>query len=168
MIMKYRIFILILAMISVQATCRLSVNDTSVPPEVKTIRVNYIENKARYINPQLSPQLTDKLRQKIISQTRLTIINNEEADYDVGGYISDFSVNTSGISGNQVSSNNLNVTVQLVFKNRLNPKKDFESAITRSFPFPGTMSFGDAQNNLMEEILKNVTEDIFNKIFSDW
>ncbi len=166
--MKHRLFIIALAFISIQATCNMSFKDVSVPPEVKSIRVNYIENKARYINPQLSPQLTDKLRQKIISQTRLTIINNEDADYDVGGYISDFSVNTSGISGNQVSSNNLNVTVHLVFKNRLNSKKDFESDITRNFPFPGSMSFTDAQNNLMDEILKNVTEDIFNKIFSDW
>jgi len=166
--MRYRFFIIILAFISVQATCNYSFKDVSVPPEVKTIRVNYIDNKARYINPQLSPQLTDKLRQKIVSQTRLTVINGEEADYDIGGYITDFSVNTSGISGNQVSSNNLNVTVHLIFKNRLNSKKDFESDITRNFPFPGSMSFTDAQNNLMEEILKNVTEDIFNKIFSDW
>src|SRR5688500_10532628 len=43
----------------------------SIPKEVKTFRVSYIENRSRYINPQLSPQMTDKLRQKIINQTRL-------------------------------------------------------------------------------------------------
>ncbi|MBX3241908.1 MAG: hypothetical protein KIT80_13045 [Chitinophagaceae bacterium] len=166
--MKNRLFILILAVISVKATCNYSFRDVSIPTEVKTVRVNYIDNRARYINPQLSPQLTDKLRQKIISQTRLTIINSDEADYDVSGWVSDFSVNTSGISGNQVSSNNLNITVHLIFKNRLNAKKDFETDITRNFPFPGTMNFTDAQNSLMEEILKNMSEDIFNKIFSDW
>ena len=37
-----------------------SFKDVSIPPEVKTARVNYIENKAPYVNPQLSPQLTDR------------------------------------------------------------------------------------------------------------
>ena len=47
-----------------------SFKDVSIPPEVKTVRVNYIENKASYVNPQLSPQLTDRLRQKINNQSR--------------------------------------------------------------------------------------------------
>ncbi|MBX2925189.1 MAG: LptE family protein [Chitinophagaceae bacterium] len=153
---------------SVQATCNYTFKDISVPPDVKTIRVNYFDNRARYVNPQLSPQLTDKLKQKVTSQTRLTVINGEDAHYDLGGSVTDFSVNTSGISGNQSSSNNLNITVHLIFKNRLNPKKDFETDITRNFPFSASMSFTDAQNSLMEDILKNITEDIFNKVFSDW
>lgn len=160
--------IVIVSVLFIQATCNYSFRDISIPPEVKTVNVNYIDNRARYVNPQVSPQLTDKLRQKIISQTRLTIVNNTDADYDVGGSVTDFSVSTSGISGNQASSNNLNITVHLVFKNRLNPKKDFETDITRNFPFSATLSFTDAQNSLMDEIIKNVSEDIFNKIFSDW
>ncbi|MFN5422250.1 MAG: hypothetical protein ACK5AO_03190, partial [bacterium] len=61
--------LLMVAFIGFQGTCRYSLKDVSIPPEVKTVRVFYIENKARYINPQLSPKLTDKLRQKIINQT---------------------------------------------------------------------------------------------------
>ena len=57
--------------------------DVSIPPEVKTCRIQYIENKARFVNPQLSPQLTEKLRQKINNQTRLTLVQSEEADYDI-------------------------------------------------------------------------------------
>ena len=32
--------------------------DISIPPEVKTVKVNYFENKARIVNPQLSQKLT--------------------------------------------------------------------------------------------------------------
>ena len=54
------------------ATCKYSTKDTSpIPTEVKTFRVNYLENKARYVNPTITPQLTEKLKQKIIGQTRL-------------------------------------------------------------------------------------------------
>ena len=166
--MLKRGFFLIVAIVSVQATCNYTFKDVSIPPEVKTVSVRYIENRARYINPQLSRQLTDRLRQKITGQTRLTIINSDDAHYDIGGYITDFSVNTSGISGNQASSNNLNVTVHIVFKNRLDEKKNFETDITRNFPFSASISFTDAQNRLMDDILKNVSDDIFNKVFSNW
>ena len=163
-----RSWFLIAAIISVQATCNYTFKDVSIPPEVKTVSVQYIENRARYINPQLSPQLTDRLRQKITGQTRLTIVNSDDAHYDIGGYITDFSVNTSGISGKQASSNNLNVTVHIIFKNRLDEKKNFETDVTRNFPFSASISFTDAQNRLMDDILKNVSDDIFNKVFSNW
>ena len=46
------------------ATCKYGFKDTSpIPIDVKTFRVNYLENKASYVNPQLSPQLTEKLKQ---------------------------------------------------------------------------------------------------------
>src|SRR5438270_7702147 len=70
----------------------------TIPDSVKTVRVNYIENKAPYVNSQLSPTLTDRLRQKIINQTRLTSTNSDNAHYDIHGYISDYSVSTTGIT----------------------------------------------------------------------
>src|SRR5690349_17396947 len=69
-----------------------SFKDVSIPPEIKTFRVNYIENKARYINPQLSPQLTDKLRQKINSQTRLSGVQSEDAHFDISGQVTGYNV----------------------------------------------------------------------------
>ena len=50
------------------ATCKYGFKDIGgLPIEVKTFRVNYFENKAEYKNPQLSPQITEKLKQKIIT-----------------------------------------------------------------------------------------------------
>src|SRR5438045_9516151 len=100
------------------ATCKYSTKDTSpIPPDVKTFRVNYLENKARYVNPQLSPTLTEKLKQKIVGQTRLRQINGDEAHYDISGYVSDYSVTTTGITNQSASTNRLNVSFHLIFKN---------------------------------------------------
>jgi hypothetical protein len=155
------------ALLSVQGTCRYSMKDVSIPPEVKTVRINYIENRARYINPLLSPRLTEKLRQKVINQTRLSQTNGE-AHYEISGVITDYSVSTSGIADRQASSNNLNVTVSLTFKNRLDEKKNFESSITRNFPFSSGLSLQQAEAQLNEQIINNLTDEIFNKIFSNW
>ncbi|MEY3351641.1 MAG: hypothetical protein RIQ50_1752 [Bacteroidota bacterium] len=158
---------LLAAVLSIQGTCRYSLKDVSIPTDIQTVKVFFIENKARYINPQLSPKLTDKLRQKIVNQTRLSQTNND-ADYEISGYISDYSVNTSGISNQQSSQNNLNVTVHIVFRNRKDEKKNFEADITRNFPFSAQISLTQAEAQLNETMVNNLTDEIFNRIFSNW
>ena len=159
--------ILLFSLSAIQGTCRYSLKDVSIPADIKTVRVFYIENKARYINPQLSPKLSDKLRQKIINQTRLSQTNND-ADFEISGYVSDYSVSTSGISQKQVASNNLNVTVHVIFKNKKDEKKNFEADITRNFPFSASKSLTQAETELNEQMITSLTDEIFNRIFSNW
>lgn len=145
-----------------------SFKDVSIPPEVKTARVNYIENRASYVNPQLSPQLTERLRQKINNQTRLTLITSEDADYDIYAEIRNYNVTTAGISDQQAATNRLQITVHIVFKNRLDEKGNFEADITRNFDFNAGQSLQQAEAQQSDEILKNLTDEIFNRIFSNW
>jgi hypothetical protein len=142
--------------------------DVSIPQEVKTARVNYIENRASYVNPQLSPQLTDRLRQKINNQTRLTLITTDEADYDIFAEIRGYSLSTSGISQQEASINRLTITVHIVLKNRLDEKGNFEADINRSFDFNAGLSLQQAEAQQLDDILKNLTDEIFNRIFSNW
>lgn len=151
------------------ATCKYSFKDTSpIPEEVKTFRVNYFENKSRYVNPQLSPQLTEKMKEKVISNTRLRQTNDDNAHYDISGYISEYNVTTSGISANNASTNRLSVSFHLIFKNTLDEKKNFETDLSNNFDFPATQTLEQAQTRLFPEIIKNIVDGIFNKIFSNW
>ncbi len=145
-----------------------SFRDVSIPPEVKTVRIQYFENKARLFNPVLSPLLTDKLRQKVISQTRLTQVQGEDADYDIAGTITDCSVSTTGISNQQAASNRLNITVQIQFRNRLDESKNFEASVTRNFDFSANLTLDQAQLQLQDDIIRNLSDEIFNRIFSNW
>ena len=145
-----------------------SFKDVSIPPEVKTARINYIENRASYVNPQLSPQLTDRLRQKVNNQTRLTLVTTDEADYDIYAEIRNYLVTTAGISDQQAATNRLQITVHIVFKNRLDEKANFEADITRNFDFNAGQSLQQAEAQQSDEILKNLSDEIFNRIFSNW
>ena len=163
----FTLAILFVSLAAIQGTCRYSTRDVSIPPEVKTVKVNYFENRARYVNPQLSPRISDKLRQKIVNQTRLSQTNND-AHYEIGGYISDYSVSTSVISNQQTATNNLNVSVHIIFRNHLDEKKNFEADITRNFPFSASLSLSQAEVSLNDQIINNVTDEIFNRVFSNW
>lgn len=170
-IIKISVLLSFLFFIFSFATCKYSFKDTSpIPPEVKTFRVNLFENKARYVNPTVAPQLTEKLKQKIISQTRLRQTSNDDAHYDISGYVSDYSVSTSGIANQSTSNNRLNVTFHLIFKNTISPdpKASFEADLTSNYDFPASQTFPQAESGLMDKILSTVTDGIFNKIFSNW
>lgn len=151
------------------STCKYSFKDTSpIPAEVTTFRVNYLENKAAYVNTQLSPQLTEKLKQKIINTTRLRQTNNDDAHYDISGYVSQYFTSTISISGNNSSGNRLTVGFHLSFKNNLDEKKNIEADLIRTFDFGANLSLAQAESSLNDEIIKNLVDEIFNKIFSNW
>lgn len=165
-----RIFLLVIFVIFLFSGCNVyKFNEASIPPEIKTVRVQFIENKARYNNPQLSPQLTDKLRQKIVSQTKLTQVNNENADYDISGYISQYDVTTSGISDQKVSTNRLTVAVNLTLVNRKTPGVEPRNiSASRSFDFSASLTLPQAEQQLNDEIIRNLADEIFNQLFSNW
>lgn len=165
--MSRRVIFILLVLMAAFSSC-YSFKDVSIPPEVKTARINYIENRATYVNPQLSPQLTDRLRQKINNQTRLTLVTGDDADYDIRGEVRSYALSTAGVSDQQAATNRLTITVHIVFKNRLDEKANFEADISRNFDFNANLSLQQAEAQQMEDILKNLSDEIFNRIFSNW
>ncbi len=166
---KYLLYIFA-CFISILATGCLhyTMKESSIPKEIKTIRINFIENRARYVNPQLSQQLTERLRQKINNQTNRTLTQGDNADFDISGAITDYSFTTAAIANNQTATNRLNVTVHIKLVSRVDEKQSKEEDVTRSFDFNANTSIEQAQASLNEDILKNLSDEIFNRLFSNW
>ncbi len=161
-------FLCLLAYASLLSSCGVySFKDVSIPPDVKTIRFGYIENKSRYVNPQLSPQLTDQLKQKINSQTRLRQVESG-GDWDVTAYISNYDISTAAVSNQKSATNRLTVGVHIIFKDTRDEKKNYEADISRNFDFDANTSFSVAEPALLPQILTTMTDDIFNRLFSNW
>jgi hypothetical protein len=145
-----------------------SFKDAVIPDNVKTVKIGFIENKARYINPQLAPLLNDKLQQKIIGQTKLTRTNSDDAHYQIYATITNYDPSqTVGVSEKQASTNRLTVTVHVILKKTLDNKEQ-EFDVSRNFDFAASLSLSQAEAQLMEDIVRNITDDIFNQIFSNW
>jgi len=175
-VLRTSYFVLSAAILFFTATSNSSCNiyklrDISIPDSIRSVKVNFIENKAPYVNPQLSPRLTDKLRQKIVSQTRLSQTNNDNADWEIRGYISNYSFSTTGISsqGNQrdVTTNRLTVSVHIVLNDQ-KANKSQEYDVSRNFEFSANQSIQQAEASLGDEIIRGLTDDIFNRLFSNW
>ncbi|QLH44499.1 MAG: LptE family protein [Bacteroidota bacterium] len=103
---------------------------TGAAIEGKTIQIEFIENNARIIAPALSPTLTEKLRQRIVSQTSLTQVNSDKADYNLSGQITSYEVTVASLAGTETSSKNrLSVTISIIFQNKLNEKQSFTQSL---------------------------------------
>ncbi len=151
------------------ASCGVySFRDVSIPDTVRSYRLNFIENRASYVNPQLSPSLTEGVRRKINNQTRLRQTTNDDAHLDISGEIREYSVTTSGISDKQSVSNRLTVGVHIVVRNTLSnePPKEFD--VSRAFEFSAQKSQQTAEAELLSEMISSLSDDIFNRLFSNW
>ncbi|GAA4311949.1 LptE family protein [Compostibacter hankyongensis] len=146
-----------------------SFNGASIDPAAKTVNVHFIENKAPYNNPTLSQKLTEGLRTKITSQSRLAQVNSDEADYIFSGAITGYAVSNAAVTNvEQAATSRLTITVNIDFKSKLNPKANFSQSFSRSADFPASRSVTEVQDNLVTDINKQLVDDIFNKAFVNW
>lgn len=155
---------------SITACGVYSFKDVSIDyTKLKTIKVNFIENKARYVNAQLSTKLTDKLQQKIVSQTKLVRTNNDDAHLQISGYISNYDPSvTVGVSNQQSALNRLTVTVHIILNNTVENKVQ-EFDISRNYDFDANKSLQDIESSYTDSrIVPEISEEIFNKLFSNW
>lgn len=142
---------------------------TGAQIEGKNINFHTLENQARNINPTLSATLTDKVRNRILSQTGLSPTSSDEADYDLSGAITQYDVSVTGVQNTQTASmNRLTISVQVDFKNKKNPKASFKQSFSRFVDFGANQALEAVQNQLIEEIGRQLADDIFNKAFVNW
>lgn len=142
---------------------------TGAAIEGKTINVHFIENKARNIVPSLAATFTEKLRQRILSQTSLSQVNNDNTDYDIQGEITDYNVSVAAISGTDVSSKNrLTITVNIQYVNRKNEKNNFSTSFSRFADFNADQNIQTVETALISTISDQLADDIFNKAFVNW
>ena len=144
----------------------------TLDPEIKSVNVHIIENQAQYVNPQLLPNLTDRVKQKITRQTKLSQTNRDDADLDIRGSITEYSTITTGVSSangqSQASVNRLTVSVRMTITNQLKKEDPKDVTVSRSFDFPANQSLNQAEAQLLDEMVRNLSDEIFNRIFSDW
>lgn len=167
--MAYRLLFIFLSFILFASAGCGVYSFTGASIEGKNINIRTLENRARNVVPTLSPSLTTKIRSRILSQTGLSPVNTETADYDISGVITQYNVSVTGVQNTQTASlNRLTIAVQVKFENRLDEKANFTETFTRFADFPANKTLQSEETRLVEEIGEQLANDIFNKAFVNW
>jgi len=168
MILKNKWLILGLMLMCFVTSCGVY-SFTGAAIEGRTINIHFIENNARTVVPSLSATLTEKLRQRILSQSSLSQVNNDMTDYDVSGAIIGYDVTVASVTGKETSLlNRLTITVSITFKNKLNEKANFIQSFSRFADFSSDQNIQNVEVKLISEISDQLADDIFNKAFVNW
>ena len=162
-----RLFYFIPILFIILSGCSYSFTGATI--EGKNINIRTLENHAQNVVPTLSSTLTTKIRSRILSQTGLSPVNSETADYDISGTITGYTVTISGVQNTQTATKNrLTINVEIAFKNRLNDKANFKQTFSGSSDFDASQTLQNVENALIEDIGNRLADDIFNKAFVNW
>ena len=167
--MRKGTFILIAFAACVLAACGIyKFNDTSIAPDVHTISVYTIENKAMKVNPMLSNTLTVALQDKYRKLTKLEMLE-DGGDLEVSGYIASYEVTPTAVTSEEVAAQNrLTITVKITFKNNKHPEEDFDTSFAAFQDFDSAISLDAVEAQLVDEIVEILVEDIFNRTVANW
>ena len=161
-------FIFIGSIILLTACVRFTFSGASIPEGAKTFTVKYIVNNAPLVNPTLSQLLTDKLRERIQSQTNLIMVN-DGGDLTFEGEITNYVVQPAALLANVVAAlNQLSITVSIRFDNKIDEKQNFSQQFSRYQQFSSSVTLSSVEDMLVEQIVDDLIDDIFNRAFINW
>jgi hypothetical protein len=154
--------------ISIQSCKVYSFTGANISPDIKSVTIEPIQNRANNGPASLNQNFTDKLKVKLVSEANLRQVAND-GDLIFKGYFSGYVV-TSQAPTAQVQSglNRLTVTLHIDFQNTKDPKDKWSENFTRFADFPGTENLINVENALIEEINKQLVDDIFNRALVKW
>lgn len=145
-----------------------SFTGASVPPEAKTVSVQYFPNNANLVYPMLSSMLTNTLRDYFMNQTTLSEVANN-GDLAIEGEIVGYETAPTAITGDQTAAlNRLTITVNVRFFNRFDETKNFEQKFSQYEDYPSSQDLNSVQETLSNTIVEKLCEDIFNKAVVNW
>ena len=144
-----------------------SFSGASVPPEVQTVSVLYFKNEASLVNARLSPLLTEKMQNKSVNETRLNL-KDRGGDLEFSGAVVNYTVVPVALNSNERASlSRLTIEVRCTYLNRLS-QETWTNSFTRYEDFESTLTLREVEDQLIENITKQITDDIFNKALVNW
>jgi hypothetical protein len=142
----------------------------SIDPNDKTFYIRTFETQANNAPPNMAIEFTERLRNKIRSETSL-IANDENPHIEFTGKIVDFRVDLVAPKPGEIAGlNRLNVTYEVNLINSQEEKRSWPAKKNFSFyaEFDNQKDLLSVQSTLIDEINDQILEDIFNAAFNNW
>jgi len=167
---KVILIFMLAAGILIMNGCKISYSFTgaSISPEVKTISIQYFQNRANLVQPGLSQYITDALIDKCKAQTNLSMVNGI-GDVNFEGEITGYNTRPSTVAADaRAATNRFTITLKVKFTNAVDPDFSYDQSFSRYEDYESSLDLSDVENELSAKIVDFLVEDIFNKAFVNW
>lgn len=134
---------------------------------IKTLQLDKIANRAPYGWAPMEAMLNNKLQDLYANQTRLQI-TRRNGDLQVSGEITAYDQFNKAVSADGFSSQvQLRMTVNIRFANTKTGVQ-WERQFSATSQYDATQSLAAVQEGLVQEMVNDIAEQIFNATVADW
>ena len=165
-----RVLVVLFSILLTLVSCKVSYSfsGVNISPEVQTYSVEYFQNRAPIVQAQLSQVFTDALMDKIQGNTSLDL-STDGGDVSFSGEITGYETRPTAITSDETAARNrLTISVRVKYTNAMEPDLDYDSSFSRYEDYDSSQDLTSVENELIELIVENLVEDIFNKAFISW
>lgn len=161
--------LLFLTLLLTGCSIRYRFNGASIDySTTKSISIADFPNMAALVNPSLSNEFSEALRDLFARQTRLQILRRG-GNLELEGEIADYVLTPMAVAADSYSSETkLTLTIRVRFTNNVNPEESFEKTYTAFQTFDANRLLTDVQEELCATMITEITENIFNDTVAKW
>lgn len=166
---RFLTMFLFAATVMLTGSCGIySFSGTSIQPDVKSICIEPVQNKAMKVNPSLATTLFDQMCDKYKKLTKLEQVE-DGGDLYVLATIESYQISAAAVTANEVAAlNRLTVTVKVKFVNEKYPEDNFERSFAAYEDYDSNNPLDSVEAGLCDTIVEKIVEDIFNATVANW
>lgn len=138
--------------------------------KVKTISFETFQNRSTgFVWGPMESMFNTALQDMYMQQTRLQQ-TKRGGDLELSGEITNYDAYNKGVGADGYSTMaELRMTVKVNFSNKVNPSENFESKqFSSSREYDATQQLASVQDELVNQMIKDIVEQIFNATVANW
>ena len=134
----------------------------------KTIQIADFPIRSGYVWGPMASIFNNQLKDIFANHTRLIQVRRN-GDLKIEGEITRYEQRNKAVSSEGYSAQTeLSMTVNVRFTNNKNHTEDFERQFTATSTYETTQSLNSVQEQLVTEMVKEITDQIFNATVANW
>lgn len=167
--MKKAILLILVAISMTTCTVSYKFNGASINyAETPTIEIREFQNQALLVYPPLVQIFNNTMMDVFTRNTKLQF-TNVNPSLEIEGEIIRYDLTPLAVKeDNLASQTRLTLGVKMRYRNNVNPSEDKEETISAYRDFDSNLMLDAVQQTLVDELTKDIVDQIFNATMSNW
>lgn len=167
---NFALFIFGLSM-AVLTACTISYKFTGTSINydvVKSVSIDKFPIRANYVWSPMESMFYNALTDAFAQKTKLKVLKRN-GDLQLSGEIVEYSQTNKSVAADGYSAQTqLKMTVNVRYVNNTNHDEDFEQRFSATTTYESTQQLANVQEQLVEEMTKDIVDQIFNATVANW
>ena len=161
--------VILLTMLFSSCSISYKFNGASIDyTKTKTIQLADFPIRSNYVWGPMASIFNNQLKDQFANHTKLQQVKRN-GDLKIEGEITRYEQRNKSVSSEGYSAQTeLSMTVNVRFTNNVNHNEDFERQFTATSTYETTQSLNAVQEELVTQMVKDITDQIFNATVANW